>query len=172
MTIKNLLFTMIGAVLLLSVACTPPPTAPTIDHAAIKEAIAANTQAWAKAINAKDIEAQMALFAENINVYPPNKTPDIGIAAVRKSVADEIANDTTVWSIAFTTNDVYAGGDYATEIGSWVVSGPDGTVYDKGNYTTVFEKKDDKYVVIRDIFNSEMPVPTPDPLPGVEEEEE
>ena len=164
MKFKTVLSFMIGSLILLMFSCSTPVGEPMVDHAKVKEDITTVTKSWSEAINKKDMEAELALFAEDVKIFPPNRAPEIGKAVVKANMKKNMAQDSTVWSIDFSTNEVFAGGDHVTELGSWTVSGADGKMMDKGNYITIYEKKDGKYLVIRDIYNSEMELPKPAPM--------
>lgn len=156
----NVLMLLIGAIVLFMSACTTTPAEPMIDQAKVKEEISAISQTWAKALNERDTETILAMFADDAKFYPANQSPRIGKAAQTEAM-EGMAQDTSGWTIAFTTNEVIAAGDYANEIGSWEMSAADGSMIDKGNYFVIFRKQDGKYMVTHDIFNSEMPLPEP-----------
>jgi ketosteroid isomerase-like protein len=157
---KNLsLITCLAVMLLLEISCTTPPAEPTVDLESVKTEITTINTAWAAAINSKDVEAQLALFGDDIQLMPPNKPTLKGKDAVKTDLLAEIASDTSGMktTIAFATTDLWAAGNMATETGTWTVSAEDGTQLDKGKYIAVFEKRDGKYVCIRDIYNSDNP---------------
>ena len=156
---KNLsLLTCFVAILVLATSCTSPQ-APTVDVESVKSEIVQFNADWAAAINAKDLEAHLSVFADDAISMPPNAPALIGKDAIRASLEAQMASDTSgvKTTIAFATIDLWAAGNTATETGTWTVSGEDGAVLDKGKYMALFEKRDGKYICIRDIWNSDTP---------------
>lgn len=157
---KNLsLITCLAVTLLFFFSCTTPPAEPTVDMDSVKAEITQINSDWAAAINAKDVEGQIAIFADDAHSMPPNSPTLVGKDAIKANIEAEMAKDTSGMktTIAFATIDVWAAGNTATESGTWTVSGEDGAVLDKGKYIALFEKRDGKYVCVRDIWNTDMP---------------
>lgn len=157
---KNLsLITCLVAMLLLAISCTTPPAEPTVDLESLKTEITNMNAAWAASMNAKDVEAIMAVFADDAQLMPPNKPLIKGKDAIKADMLADMEKDTSGMktTMAFVTADVWAAGNMITETGAWTVSGPDGTVLDKGKYMTLWEKRDGKLLCLRDMYNSDMP---------------
>lgn len=157
---KNLsLITCLAAMLFLAISCTTP-TEPTVDLESLKMEISKVNSAWADAMNAKDVEAILATFADDAQLMSPNKPAIVGKDAIKADMLADMAKDTSGMktTMAFVTADVWASGNMVTETGAWTVSGPDGAVLDKGKYMTLWEKRDGKYLCLRDIYNSDMPI--------------
>src|SRR4029079_13851893 len=77
------------------------------DLAQIRTEIQALENEWADALNKKDIEKLMSLYADDI-VSMPNEMPMItGKAAVRKQQESELANTKTPLTFSFETVDVF-----------------------------------------------------------------
>ena len=53
--------------------------------------------------------------------------------------------------------DLFAEGNTAIEIGSWTVMNPAGAEVKKGHYMSYLQKRDGKYVCVRDMNVSSMP---------------
>ena len=74
-------------------------------------------------------------------------------------------SQTTTWSSrrsGLTDNQGTSGefgvsGDLGWEWNTFTVTDKSGTVVDTGKYVTVYGKKDGKWFIIRDIWNSDMP---------------
>ena len=157
---KNLsLITCLAVTLLFFFSCTTPPAEPTVDLESVKTEITKVNDAWAAAINAKDVEGQVAVFADDATSMPPNAPALVGKDAIKADIIEDMAKDTSGMKtiIAFATTDLWAAGNLATETGTWTVTGEDGTVLNKGKYMALFENRDGKYVCLRDIYNSDMP---------------
>lgn len=125
------------------------------DLAQIRSEIVAAENAWAAAINAKDINALMAMYADDAVSMPEGEPMLIGKAAIQKKQEADFAKPAKYASIAFETMDVYAEGDVATEVGKTFYKDAAGKTTGSGKYFAVFEKKNGKYVCIREIYNSD-----------------
>lgn len=125
------------------------------DMAAIRTDIVAVENQWAAAINAKDVKALMALYADDVVSMPDGAPMLSGKAAVQKSQEADFAKPPTFASIAFETMDVYAQGDVVTEVGKTMYKDAAGKTTGSGKYIAVFEKRDGKYLCIREIYNKD-----------------
>ena len=132
------------------VAATEPPKA---DLAQIRTEIIALENNWAAAVNAKDTNALMALYAEDAVSMPDNEPTLSGKAAIRERQVKEFAKIPAGNVISFETKDVYSDGNIATEVGTTTIKDAAGKVVSTGKYIAVFEKKDGKWVCIREIYN-------------------
>lgn len=151
---KNLIFNAFLICMALFVfSCETP--APEVDMEAVKAEIQALEDAFAAAAKAKDPEAQAAYFADDATSLPPGEPPVVGKAAILERMKNNMAQDTTdSGSLSLELVDVFAEGDLAVEVGKWTYTETDGDV-NTGKYISVFEKRDGKYVCIRDIWNSD-----------------
>lgn len=140
-------------------------TAPTAaDAAADETAIRAIDTAWFKAYNAGDVDGVTALYAEDAVLNIPGAPAARGAAAIREAYAKDIAaaaagglTDTQSPSAEFGVS-----GDLGWEWNTYTVTDKSGTTVDTGKYVTVFGKKNGKWYIIRDIWNSDTPA-TPGP---------
>lgn len=127
-----------------------------IDINQVKTDIQAMETNFQDAVNAKDIDALMGYYADDAVSYAPFKAARVGGEAIRADNM-EAMNDTSGSILTLTTKEVFAAGNYVTEIGHYALQGPDGQSWGSGPYMSLFEKRDGKYVCIRDIWNSDMP---------------
>ena len=111
--------------------------------------------AWAAAQNAKDINALMAMYADNAVSMPDGEPMLNGKAAIQKKQEMDFAAPANFSSITFETLDVYAQGDVATEVGKTMYKDAAGKVTGSGKYIAVFEKQNGKYLCIREIYNKD-----------------
>ena len=129
------------------------PTKP--DLAQIRAEIVAIENAWAAAQNAKDINALMALYADDAVSMPDGEPMISGKAAIQKKQEADFAKPPMYASIAFETMDVYAQGNVVTEVGKSMYKDAAGKTTGGGKYIAVYEKRDGKYLCIREIYNKD-----------------
>lgn len=128
---------------------------PKPDLAQIRSEIVAIENAWAAAQNAKDINALMAMYADDAVSMPDGEPMLSGKAAIQKKQEADFAKPSKSASIAFETVDVYAQGDVVTEVGKTMYKDASGKTIGGGKYIAVFEKRDGKYLCIREIYNQD-----------------
>ena len=125
------------------------------DLTQIRSQIVAIETAWAAAQNAKDINALMAMYADDAVSMPDGEPMISGKAAIQKKAEADFAKPSTYASIAFETLDVYAQGNVATEVGKAMYKDETGKTTGGGKYIAVYEKRDGKYLCIREIYNKD-----------------
>ena len=151
------LWTGFGFMFFCIISCTSPPEVPAIDMDSVRAEITALEAAYTGATNAKDAEALLAYYADDAQSLPPNKPTLVGKDAIRADYLKEMEGDSTQTTSLMTVNNVWASGDMAVETGTFSVTNEAGEEVAKGKYMSLFEKRDGKYVCIRDIWNSDMP---------------
>ena len=125
------------------------------DLEAIKATLQDMENAYAAAQDANDAEAVVAYYADDAHNLPNDAPTTKGKAAILKRVKDQMASDTSNTKTTFEVVEVMASGDLAIEIGKSTTKAADGSVVTTGKYMSVFEKRDGKYVCIRDIWNDD-----------------
>jgi uncharacterized protein (TIGR02246 family) len=152
---------LLVASLLVAFACTEAaPPGPSADE--VRAAIEAQNRAFGEAVHAGDAAAIGALYSADGAVFPPNAAKVTGRAAVAEFWASALTSG--IASAVLTTEEVaYTGGDTATEIGSVVLSGKDGSVIDEGKYVVLWKQEDDAWRLHRDIWNSNRAPAPPSP---------
>lgn len=166
---RNTSFAVLGIVAL--AACTkaaPPasdttaamtPAAATAATPADEQAIRAINVAWFKAYNAHDVDGVTALYADDAVLNVPGMPAARGSAAIKEAYQKDIAAMTKA---GYTNNqgssdDVGVSGDLAWQWSTFTVTDKSGKTVDTGKYVTVFQRKDGKWLIIRDIWNSDGP---------------
>lgn len=162
---KNKIFKAIalGVVTTLIIACNPKkeeaaaePVA--VDKEKIKSELQALETAFADAMNAGKSEG-IEYYADDATSYEQNKPPLVGKAAIDAKLAADVKQGPKGTKVTFTANEVFpsSDGNMVVELGSYKVTDSTDTTKYSGNYMSLFEKRDGKYVCIRDMGASDMP---------------
>ena len=122
----------------------------------IRTEIQAMENAYAAGLNAQDAKAVIAYYADDAISMVNNAPVAVGHDALLKMAQDEIASDTTNNTVSFETVDVFPAGDFVTETGKATYKDPSGRVVKTAKYMTLFEKRNGKYIAIRDIYNEDQ----------------
>jgi uncharacterized protein (TIGR02246 family) len=121
------------------------------------DAIRAVNIAWNKAYNSGDGTAVAALYAEDAVLLAPGAPPVRGKA----SITEYYAKDAPAFAAAGLTvadapkSDVAESGDLAWQSGTYKNTDRSGATVDSGKFLTVFQRKDGKWMIIRDTWNSD-----------------
>lgn len=152
----NFLFTLLTACVLTFTACEQTAQTPT-DLVQVKTEIQALENTWATALNARDLDALMALYTDDAVSMPDNAPMLAGKDAIRKQQEQEFANTPSGTIYSFEVLDVYANGNTVTETGKATYKDAAGKVTGTGKYMAVWEKQGDKYLCVREIYNLDTP---------------
>ena len=136
---------------LLFVSCSNEKAATSLDLDTAKKDIQAMENAFAAAEKEKDADKVAAYYSDDAVSYGRNRTPEMGKAAIKEGLAKRIAEDTTGNYNVYKVVDLFGEGNMLVEIGSWTVMNPSGAEVDKGHYMSCFQKRDGKYVCVRDM---------------------
>jgi ketosteroid isomerase-like protein len=129
------------------------------DTAGDEVAARAVNVAWYKAYNAGDGAAVAALYAEDAVLNAPGAPAARGMAPIRDYYLKNAA-DTAAAGLALVddpSSDVGVSGDLAWQSGTFKITDKSGAVVDAGKYITVFQRKNGKWMIIRDTWNSDTP---------------
>lgn len=127
-----------------------------IDKEQIKNEIQAIENKMAEMFNDRTVKAE-EYYAEDAISFSQNKLPLEGKTAIEKSIKEDLENFPKGYQIAFVVNEIFPSNDgiQVVEIGHYRVSDSTSTPLYTGNYIAVFEKRDGKYVCIRDMSASD-----------------
>jgi uncharacterized protein (TIGR02246 family) len=141
--------------LTLLLACGSAP--PAADSAADQAALRAADSAWFTAVNAGDVDGVTALYAEDAVVNVPGAPPARGSAAIRGVLAKDIENASKsgVKLVPGPNVEVGVSGDLGWIWNTFTVTDKASAIVDAGKYLTLAERKDGKWRIIRDIWNSD-----------------
>lgn len=126
------------------------------DPAQLKEEMQALETAWANADNARDVDALAAFYADDAISMVQNQPSLVGMAAIRKDIEASMAKRAKGTTIAYDVMDAYGAGDYATEVGKVTRKDSTGKVGYTGKYMAIWEKRNGKWLCIRDISNDDV----------------
>jgi ketosteroid isomerase-like protein len=156
---KNIrLFGFLAFTALIFSACTTPEKKEVLDMDKVKSEIQAMEDAYAAGEKAKDADAVAAYYSEDAISYSRNKQPLSGKSAIRDNIANSIAKDTTENYNVYKVVDLFAEGNSAVEIGSWTEFDSAGNEKENGNYMSFFQKRDGKYICVRDMSTTTSPL--------------
>lgn len=154
----------LGVIMTIVIACNPKKEEATAESAAvdteqIKAEIQAMENAFADAVNSGKPET-IVYYAEDATSYAQNKAPLVGKTAIDKSIKEENVAMPKGSKVTYTVNEVHASndGNMVVEFGSYKVVDSADAVKADGNYMSLFHKKDGKYVCVRDMSASVLPV--------------
>jgi ketosteroid isomerase-like protein len=130
----------------------------TADKDAIKTEIQAMEDAYAAAYNARNPD-EIMYYADDAISFSNEKNPLEGKAAIHKSIKEDLATFPKAAKISFQTKEVHVAndGNQVVEIGGYTVVDSTNTKMMSGNFMSLFEKRNGKYICIRDMGSSDMP---------------
>ena len=148
---------LLGLVLICFSACKAPATEK-VDLEKLKPQIQAMEDAFAAGEKAKNVDSVVAYYADDAVSHNRNEPPSVGMAAIREKIAKGFAKDTAGEYNEYKVMDLFAEGNSAVEIGSWIRKNANNEVMDNGYYMSYFQKRDGKYKCVRDMSVTETPV--------------
>jgi ketosteroid isomerase-like protein len=138
-----------------------------VDVAAVEAEAKNGVRDWVALYTAGDADGIAAKYAESAVVMAPGAPAAVGREAIRAFIAaDSAAAKEAGIKLAISDGDVVGvSGDLAWHSGAYTVSDASGATIDSGNYMEVLQNIDGKWMIIRDIWNSDRP---PAPAPAAE----
>ncbi len=126
------------------------------DMAAVKAQIQDLENTWAEVDNARDVEKLSNFYAEDAIVLAADKPMIIGREAIKKDLEATFAERAPGSTAKYEVMDIYGDENLVTEIGKSTRMDATGKVVSTGKYIAIWEKRDGKYVCIREMSNSDM----------------
>jgi ketosteroid isomerase-like protein len=154
---------LLSFVLSLIIACNPKnaePTAAAVDKEQIKKEIQAKENGFAEVYNARELR-NIGYYADDATSFSQNREPLVGKQAIIEYLKANIDSIPVSNKISFETREVFVSndGNQVVEIGFFkVIDSIDNTTVNSGNYMSLFEKRDGKYVCVRDMSVSDIPL--------------
>jgi ketosteroid isomerase-like protein len=162
---KNRIFKggLVVVIMSLLVACDQKKEVPAIviDKEVIKTEIQAMEDAFAESYNNKNTDS-LKYYAEDAVSFSNGKIPLEGKKAIHESMQHELLTFPKGSKIAFETQEIHASndGNMIVEIGGYNVMDSTNTKTNSGNFISLFEKKNGKYICIREMGTSNTPLAT------------
>ena len=96
-------------------------------------------------------------YADDATSFFQNRPPLVGKDSIIAFLKSDIASNSD--KLTFKTNEIFVSNDanQVVEIGSFRLIDSIGGVINSGNYMSLFEKRDGKYVAVRDMSASDLP---------------
>src|SRR3954466_12121569 len=150
----------LGCIISVMCACNAKneaPEAAVIDKEQIKKEIQAKEDSFAALYNSGE-ERSIGYYADDAISFFQNRAPLMGKEAIVTFLKNDIISNTD--RISFKTNEVFVSGDgnQVVEIGSFKVVDSANNPLNTGNYMSLFQKRNGKYVAVRDMSASDMPI--------------
>jgi len=126
--------------------------------AADKSDVAARAATWEKEYNADNLAGVVALYATDGCRMPPNQETVHGRDAILAQL--KAGKDRGAAKVKIAVTAAESRGDVGYGIGTYVLTGADGSHFDHGKWMLASKKLGGKWVTQCDIFSSDMPVPS------------
>jgi ketosteroid isomerase-like protein len=129
------------------------------DKEQIKKEIQSRENEFADSYNTREMK-NIGYYADDATSFSQNKAPLVGKEAIVEYLKANIDSIPKSNKISFTTNEVFVSneGNQVVEIGYYKVIDSVNATINSGNYMSIFEKRDGKFVCVRDMSTSDMPI--------------
>lgn len=126
------------------------------DNIKLKAEIQALENAWANADNARDEEALAAFYSSDAVSLANNRPILTGRAAIKKDMEEAIAKRPKSVTVGYDVMDAFGCENYATEVGKITRKDSTGKIISTGKYMALWEKREGKWICIRDCGNEDV----------------
>jgi ketosteroid isomerase-like protein len=154
--IKGLLLSCISVLVISCNARKEEPATVVVDKEQIKKDIQAREDEFAALYNAGEMK-NIGYYADDATSFYPNRPPLVGKPAIVDFLKTGLISNTD--KLSFKTNEVFPSNDgkQIIEIGYFKLVDSANAIINTGNYMSLFEKRDGKYVCLRDMSTSDIP---------------
>jgi hypothetical protein len=141
-----------ACIMFLMFACNTQPG--TVDKDQIKQQLQAKEDSFAAVFNSGVLK-RIGYYADDATSYLQNTAPLVGKETIIAFLESDLAGNTN--KISFKTNEIFPSNDgsMVVEIGSFKVVDSANNPVNSGNYMTMFQKRDGKYLAVRDMSTSD-----------------
>jgi len=156
---KNLISKGVSTAIVISMllSCNSNTGITAADKEQIKKEIQAKEDEFARVYNSGEIKG-IGYYADDAITYYQNRAPLVGKEAIVEFLRSDLDSNTN--TISFKTKEVFPSndGNQVVEIGYFELLDSASIVINTGNYMTLFEKRNGKYVSVRDMSVSNVPL--------------
>ena len=154
---KNITLALPACIFILLFACNTnkQESATGIDKEQIKKEIQAKEDSFAAVYNSGQLR-NIGYYADDATSFFQNRPPLVGKEAIINFLKTDV--NSRFDRIAFTTKEVFVSndGNMVVEIGAFRVADSLDTTLNTGHYMSLFEKRNGKYVAVRDMSASDQ----------------
>jgi ketosteroid isomerase-like protein len=124
------------------------------DKEQIKKEIQAKEDSFAYVYNSGDVKS-IGYYADDAKSFYPNRPPLVGKASIIAFLTSDLTSP--IDKIKYETKEVFVSNDgkLVVELGAFSVVDSVNTTLNTGNYMTLFEKRDGRYVAVRDMSTAD-----------------
>jgi ketosteroid isomerase-like protein len=128
---------------------------PVVDKAAVKAEIQALEDHFAMIYNQRNADS-ITYYADDAVSYFVGQKPVVGKPAIHQFIENELMDFPEGVQIKFETIEVFVANDgqHVFEVGAYKQVDSTGATISNGHYFSLFEKRNGKYVCVRDMSNS------------------
>jgi uncharacterized protein (TIGR02246 family) len=123
----------------------------------IRKVIESEDEVFMETFRKGDAAGLAALYTEEGQLMPPNAGFQVGRQAIQAFWQAVV--DAGIKEARLEIREVEAHGDAAIEVGEYSLHGGGGAELDAGKYIVIWKRKDGRWKLHRDIFNSSLPAP-------------
>ena len=133
------------------------PATAAVDKEQIKKEIQAKEDEFAAIYNSGELKS-IGYYADDAITFLQNRPALVGKEAIVEFMKGDVSANSN--KITFKTNEVFVSndGNMVVEVGHFTVVDSTGMGINKGNYMGLFEKRNGKYVCVRDMSASDVPL--------------
>jgi ketosteroid isomerase-like protein len=154
---KNIIVTGVlsGCIAMMAIGCNSEISQ--ADKEQIKKEIQAKEDEFAIVYNSGELK-NIGYYADDATTFYQNKAPLVGKEAIISFLKSDLDSNTN--NISFKTKEVFPSndGNQVVEIGYFELMDSANIVINTGNYMVLFEKRNGKYVSVRDMSVSNVPL--------------
>ena len=119
------------------------------------KAIIANDRIWCDSYKNGDAATIASLYTEDGQLLPQDSEVVSGQEDI-KNLLQGLIDGGVITEVEINPSEIIDNGDNATEIGGYIMKGPDGNVVDTGKYIVIWKKVGEEYKFYRDMFSSNL----------------
>lgn len=144
-------------IILMFISCNQGSAISETEKEQIKKEIQAREDEFAEVYNSGELKS-IGYYADDAITFYQNRQPLIGKEAIVAFLQSDLDSNTNI--ITFKTNEVFpsSDGNQVLEIGYFKVTDSAKYVLNTGNYMVLFEKRNGKYVCVRDMSTSDITI--------------